>query len=304
MLAWLLACAGCWEEIHYVPGPETAGADGETAENSGNTASDVPPSDPVMPPAAVESPDDAAGSPTAGDLFSPRTPADPSAESTAPAQDAAAAEDDSILPTPELPPEIAEAPMQPIDPLPPEDQSAEPTPTPVEPAATADERHLAWQAASKWSLATAVYAKGFDAARYESMLDEAKAAATEIGVELPPLPAPIEGITLEAAVVEALGGEHAATLVERLGSRFTPAEAALAELAIRSRLLLLTYSPRNTAAAAQAAALRQSAEASGLPAEVWEPLANLLDQRAAFVDVRGAVLKLDDRIAKHFSNRE
>ena len=66
--------------------------------------------------------------------------------------------------------------------------------------------------------------------------------------------------------------------------------------AIRSNLLLLTYSPRRDDLAAQVAYFTAAAKASGLPPDVWGPLAKLLNDRGEYVAVRTAVFELHRRV--------
>jgi hypothetical protein len=88
-------------------------------------------------------------------------------------------------------------------------------------------------------------------------------------------------------------------LVEATSERFGAAAGALANVAIRSNLLLLTYSPRRDDAHAQtAAAFVAAAEASALPPATWEPLAKLLSDRGEFVAVRAAVFELHREVEK------
>jgi hypothetical protein len=166
-------------------------------------------------------------------------------------------------------------------------------------AATALELRHVWEAASKWSLAAAIHAKGLDASRYQPILDEAIVAAEELAIELPPLPTTERRGDLEATVIEGLRGESAVALASAVANRFGPNEAAMADLAVRSHLLLLTYSPRSGDAALQAEALRRAAEVSHLPPEIWEPLVKLLEERAPFDAVKRAALELDNRVANH-----
>lgn len=163
-------------------------------------------------------------------------------------------------------------------------------------AATPAQRQLIWQAAGKWSLAAAMFAKQLPAARLEPMLKEANAAATELDVALPSLPTPADAQTPEQAVVAALSGEPATNLVAATVERFGPEAGALADLAIRTNLLLLTYSPRRADVAAEASQLRSAAEGSGLPSDSWTPLAKLVEEGAEYVAVRTAIFDLHRRI--------
>jgi hypothetical protein len=203
-----------------------------------------------------------------------------------PAIDATA---ESVLPTP--PEETMDQPPTTGD------TATEPTVV-----ATPEQRRLVWRAASKWSLAAAIHAKGLDASRYEPILAEAAAATRELGIELPPLPTASQPGDREGAVIEGLRGESAVTLMNALANQFGPAESAAADLAIRSHMLLLTYSPRSADAEMQVEALRRAGEASDISSEAWAPLVELLEQRAPFVDVRQAVFDLDRRATAFLSS--
>ena len=141
-------------------------------------------------------------------------------------------------------------------------------------------------------------AKQLPAERYEPIRNEADAAAAKWGVTLPTPPLPTSGQTPEQAVIEALNGEPAASIIDAASDRYGLAAGALAKLAIRSNLLLLTYSPRRDDADAQAADFTAAAQASELPPDAWEPLAKLLNDRGEYVAVRTAVFDLHRRVEK------
>lgn len=261
-LAAIGACAGCWEEIHYVPAPEATVIDAEPVDDDQPPAV-APMNEPAARPTLTEPPPIVESPP-------PEVTLPPPAPDAAPA---VAVE----TPAPEPAPPAESAP----------------------PAATSAERRLAWTAASTWSLGAAMAAKGLEPARYEPVLEEASDAAAAIGVELPPLPAADRAAELEAAVVRSLTDDAGPALASLLGERFGPPEQAAAELAIRSHGWLLSYSPRLAEGAAQAAAVRQLGAASGLPAELWEPLAALLAEQAEFVPVRQAIFDMHRGVDGH-----
>ena len=333
-LVALLLCSGCWDEVHYkasrpaqksTTDEPAAKAGGEPVAAEGETKA-----------APFEEPADATPSshapPTAAELFSPEPLDNAAAEPALPPEDGgrAASSDASggdVEPTAE-PHELTEQ----IEPTPAVTEPAEVEPTEAEPAdaepatpptieftrpsgaaapavepaeapATSQQRFEAWTAASQWSLAAAIYAKGLDAARYEPILAAATAAAKEAGIELPPLPTTGDARSREAIVITFLRGEPGAELTDRFAERLGAAEGAAARLAIGSHLLLLTYSSRSAAAANQAAALRAAGEASELPPALWEPLAKLLDERAEFLEVRQGVFDMHRRVAKHLAGQ-
>jgi hypothetical protein len=274
---FIAASVGCWEEIKYEPGPDSVrsaqGADapsgevasGEAAGPEANTPAPTPASpatSPTTPPA-----DEPPSSKLPLDLTEPPPPSDPtlSDELAAELQEAGS---NAPAPSPLAPPE--EAP----------------------PEATAAQRLLLWQAAGKWSLAAAMFAKQLPAERFESLRTEAVAAAEPLEIDLPPLPSATPEQSAEQAVIAALAGSPANEVVTAVSERYGAAAGSLTDLAIRSNLLLLTYSPRRSDVAEQAARFATAAEASGLPRDAWSPLAKLLDDGGEYVDVRAAVFKL------------
>lgn len=279
----LAGSLGCWEEIRYEPAPEvvqsTVGektALPEEPDDDGAAAPAVETSEtlPVEPAPAAGVGSESVAEPIPPPLEPPplELPAQP-----APAAESTAGE------------LFGESSTDAAATSPAATTAAVPTATPAQ-------RLLIWQAAGKWSLAAAMNAKQLPAERYEPIRSEADAAAAELGVTLPPLPLPKSDQTPEQTVVEALSGEPAASLVAATSDRFGLAAGALADLGIRSNLLLLTYSPRRHDADAQAAEFAAAARAAELPPEVWEPLKKLLDDRGEYVAVRTAIFELHRRV--------
>jgi hypothetical protein len=309
VLTVIALSAGCWEEIHYTPPEQIAESTSEASAEPATTKVGATTAEPPATPSAAElppMPEPAATPP-------PETPpaATPESESAAPPRA-------SELQPPAASPEPFPAESSPsTDPFETEAFETPPAapPSPVIPAvsttpidlpadaasvrtATPHELLLVWRVANKWSLAAAAYAKGLELSRYEPMQKEAAAAAAELGVELPALPTAEDG-KLDVVVIESLrsgaGAHLATTVLERFGSQ----AGAEARLAIASHVLLLVYTPHDSAAASHAAPLRAAGEGSGLPAELWQPLVELVEKRAEFVPVRSAVFELDRRVEEH-----
>jgi hypothetical protein len=279
---------GCWEEIKYEPNSDLVQSKSAAEKTpSETTATDPTPlaeSPRSVEPAAVGSTplEQSAAAPTLpsdGPIEAP--PLDLSEEAYTPQpapSDGAAAEpagEDSGTP----------------DPLFPETE-------PTAPTASAAQRLLLWQAASKWSLAAAMFAKGLPVDRYEPIRTKAAAAADQLEIALPSLPTAATEQSIDQAVIASLSGAPAADVVAAATERYGPAAGSLVELAIRSNLLLLTYSPRRSDVTAQAANFTTVAEASGLPSDAWEPLAKLLSERGDYIDDRTAVFELHSGVEK------
>ncbi len=236
-----------------------------------------------------------------------------------PPADSSPQDDEAAAEPPVLPPPQARATPQPTaDDLfgdDPNDQpvvivlrpppAADPTTTdlPRVGVVTPQDRLDAWTAASDWSLAAAAAAKGLAPDRYANYLAAAEQAAAALGLELPPLPAADDGPSLEAEAVAALRSGAGAELVAQIADRTDDATSAAARLALDAHLMLLVYSPRTDDGPAAAAAIRAAAQEAALPADLWQPLANLLDRRAEFTSVRSAVFALREDVARHLAEQ-
>ena len=306
----LATSVGCWEEIHYQPGPEeaespTASAPAAAPEVATQTAEQATPAPATEPSAAAPATTDEPAPPLV--LDAPPLDAGPAeapavAES-APMVDAPAAGDETpaepaATPGVESPASSDATGLFGDSPSgnPPAEAMPEEAVAPTGPTATPAERLHIWQATSKWGLAAAMYAKQLPVERFEPFRNEADAAAQDIGIALPPLPIPKSTQTPEQAVVEAFAGERTEAIVATIAERYGADAGALARLALRSNQLLLVYSPKRENVAALASEFTAAAEASGLPKELWGPLAELLDQRAEFVAVRGEVFDFQRRV--------
>jgi len=156
-----------------------------------------------------------------------------------------------------------------------------------------------WQMSSKWSMAAALQAKdrGWDI--YGERLEEARYGAKLLGVSLPDLPDREEGtdrLTKNLAfLLETAGPRLASELSKQHGAD----HAALAELATKTHVLLLSYTPSSTRLEPVIASIRQAAEKSGLPESVWRELVDLLTARADFKQVKAAIYQLHKRAVAH-----
>jgi hypothetical protein len=179
-------------------------------------------------------------------------------------------------------PTVVEAPPPPIE-----------IQTPVpEVAPDAETALAAWRLGSKWSLAVAIVGKGYGEDRYGSVWDEARREAELLDVALPPLPQGMSAEDLVATASSVSLDSSGPELAAELGSRYTAQHEALCDLAIKTHAILLTYSPENREVKSLVAAIRLSAENSGLPEDLWQPLVELLDARAEFSEVKRAVFQL------------
>jgi hypothetical protein len=160
-----------------------------------------------------------------------------------------------------------------------------------------------WRMSSRWSLAAAIYAKGLPEERYRNTLDQATYAAGLVGVELPSFPVS-EGMARETAVVGYLLDAGTAGFVNKLDEDYIPEYQSLAELAIRTNALLLVYTPKSQQLAPLISSIRQVAENSGLPAELWTELITMLERREPFAAVKQQVLSFHAAVGDYLAGEE
>lgn len=271
--------AGCWEEIHYDPSRQVVKSEAESMEAEQEPESraeemlsaESAQAEPMIPEPSQLTADELFATPTSPDA--PPRPETPG--------------DDGTTTDPLGPPEAHS--MTPVD---------EPAASTAELATPAEQLSI-WIAASKWSLAAAMQAKGLPASRTGPVLEAARTAAAVLNIELPPLPGDEQANAAEASIVQSLLEDAGPAFSKGIGKRFGSPAAAAASLAIRSHVWLLSYSLRNPPAAAEAATIRGAAEASELPATLWEPLLTLVDQRAEFVAVRQAIFDMHRGVEAH-----
>jgi hypothetical protein len=104
------------------------------------------------------------------------------------------------------------------------------------------------------------------------------------------------------ALREGVGVEFAATIAERLDDE----AGAATRVAMLTHALLLSYSPRTVTEADAAALGRELAEAgaaSQLPAELWQPVVDLLNRQADFDAVKAAAFALRQHVAEQLAKR-
>lgn len=316
-----IVCTGCWEEVHYTPSKQTA-SPAAFDDAREDMAQEDPSSDDTLIDSFVDGQARDTPEISVDDLFA--TPAE-SADSNGEAQlttesadsaanvpdaaDHASGVDMSHSPAAaQAPPNdifgsddtTAEVENSPISGDPAAGSSAMPPTELMRPSRTA---FAVWRMSSRWSMAAAIYAKEQPADRYRDFLDQAAYAADIVGVDLPPMPVS-DGMSLEVAVIGYLLDSNSNLIVQSLGEDYEPAYAALAELAIRTNALLLVYTPKSRHLDSLIASIRQSAENSHLPPELWLELIAMLERRESFADVKQRVLAFHTEVSDYLAGEE
>ncbi|MEX0613726.1 MAG: hypothetical protein WD738_04670 [Pirellulales bacterium] len=296
----LCAASGCWEEIEYTgPDPSTV------------AHRQPPPSADDEPPAEANEPTSSTASRLAERQLPPSSdpePALPNAQ-VAPsatgdtaedAEDRATAEGVIVNKTP-----VADAESEPVPPA-----DLETTTTsgiaelaPSAPALTT--RRAAWQLGSKLSLAALAHDRGMVPDSVATWFNEARSAAEALGTSVDELP--------EAAAATATEGEGASRRVHDylfqqgqriwrdLTDRHGRDHAALFEMAVKSNVLLVLYSPESPAVQSISTAVAEAGPRAELPPELWRPLLDTLANKSTATEVRTAVRRLHADVDQYLS---
>ncbi len=288
-----LGCLGCWQEIRYEPDKSTLAAKKDVADES----------EPSLPkkPAPEQSP-------TPSPEIFPSQPEPRKPETSEPLPGQATEASTPLLVEPSAKEGKGEEPVDlfgdMLESVAQEKEGVAP-PVAVAPSAEAKLAEVrrtmlaVWQMSSHWSMATALQAKGKDS--YDERLEMAHSAAKLLGVSLPPLPEYQEGTSRLATSLSYLLEDAGPRLASDLSERHSRAHAALAELATKTHVLLLCYTPRSNQLEPVIAAIRQAAKNSGLSEDVWRELIDLLAARAEFKPVKAAIYQLHQRATAHLS---
>jgi hypothetical protein len=192
-------------------------------------------------------------------------------------------------------------------PAPPERQSAErhTDATPVSatvdvapqsaaPVALPKVRRAVWTLGSRLSLAALAHDRRMAANRIPTWLDEAQSACKLLGTTVPELPEPAAAGDTSLASRQVI--DYLLSQGQRIGrelaKQYGPEQAALFEVALKSNLLMLLYSPGSDATTSISTAIVRAAPKAELPDILWYPLVERMNNKASLDDVRTAVRKM------------
>lgn len=168
----------------------------------------------------------------------------------------------------------------------------------------ADIRRAAWILGSRLSLAALAHDRGMAANNVPGWFDEARGAAKVLGANLPELPAAAAPDDTSLASTQVI--DYLLTQGQRIGRELSkqnrPQDAALLEVALKSNLLLLLYSPGSDAAQSLSASISTAAPQARLPSPLWKPVMEQMDKRASLGDVRNAVRQMHADIDRYLAS--
>jgi hypothetical protein len=174
--------------------------------------------------------------------------------------------------------------------------TAEPSPDEDSPSAT----FLAWDLGTNLGLATALYNARPDASGTMKITARVRLLAQMIGAELPEFPeisgnrAADQNALLRFAVKQA-GSPYARAIRDRYGV----GQMQLFEMGLKANLLLLIYEPGKASANSIANTIEDSAEANGIPRELWGGLVDAIRAKAGFTDIKRQVVALNRGVRGH-----
>jgi hypothetical protein len=289
--------SGCWEEIEYRdPGP-IAGApsndaapqppatlEGESTQVADTTeTTDTTSTEVALPPEAA----------TAGNRYTGVPESEPAPANEAPS-DATAVEG--------TPPETSSAEEGPNDT--PAVPAVATSVTP--PASSIEARHAAWMLGSRLSLAALANDRGIAPEDVPNWFEEAQLLATDLKVPialLPEKPAANSGEAASKAVIAYLLDQEKAMGAEMEKSGDMEM-SALFRLAMRTNLLLVLNEPGSKPVNTIVKSIEALGPRTGLPAELWQPLLDMLNQQASPAAVRTAVRQMHTDVGRHLARAE
>lgn len=286
-------------------------------------SSDKPLDSPAVPPAAnggTPSPDVTATTSSGGDAAAPTAAAEPtvppSTNSAAPSSDVGdryatastaggAAPEASTATAPATTPSPTEATTVPAG------AESPPTTSPPPPTAAATSessaprlstRRAAWLLGSRLALAALAHDRGVAQDKVPIWFADAQTAAKLLGTSFGELPEPAsvgdQKVPASRQVINYLlvNGQR---MGHDLAKQHGVEDASLFEVALKSNILLLLYTPSGTAGESIAAAIAQAAPRAKLPTELWKPLVDTLGKKAPQTDVRAAVRKMHTEVDQY-----
>jgi hypothetical protein len=314
-IATIFVLAGCWQRIEYTgkpvaanksPAPSTIATEiapgAKTVEVSASTT--APTSSPMADVASLSPPPE----------FQP-PPATPI--STAPTAAKSKPDNDDRYAIPAKPESSAStsrfAANDTRPPVPQEQQSPKrhTDATPV--SATVDiapqsvspkVRHAVWILGSRLSLAALAHDRRMAANSIPTWLDEAHSACKLLGMTVPELPEPAAVGDTSPASRQVI--DYLLTQGQRIGRELSkqhgPDQAALFEVALKSNILLLLYSPGSESTNSISAAITRAAPQAKLPDGLWSPLVGRMNKRASLEDVRASVRQMHSDIDQYLTS--
>jgi hypothetical protein len=165
-------------------------------------------------------------------------------------------------------------------------------------------RLAAWQLGSKLSLAALANDRDIAPKTVESALADSKELADRLETTVAELPERgLSGSDPASRQVLNYVIEQGHQIGRDLTEKYGPEAAALFEVAMKSNLLLVLYTPGSSSSDAIVAAISAAAPRAQLPAGLWQPLINMVTSQADGAEVRKAVRSFHAEVERHLADR-
>jgi hypothetical protein len=314
-IAPIFVLAGCWQKIEYTGKPTAAAA--AKAPDSTAVATEPKLADTSVPTTTQASPPvvDVANVPPAPEFQSPPAtpiPTAPIAVKSKPADDdryAIPAKSDDTASSSRFAANDTRPPAAPEQQSPQRHTDATPVSATVDvapPMVSPKIRHAVWTLGSRLSLAALAHDRRMATNSIPTWLDEAHSACKVLGTIVPELPEPaaVGDSSLASRQVIDYLLEQGQRIGRELAKRYGPEQAALFEVALKSNILLLLYSPGSDATNSISAAISRAAPHAKLPDVLWSPLIDRMNKKASLEDVRAAVRQMHSDVDGYLANAE
>jgi hypothetical protein len=309
-IAPIFLLAGCWEKIEYSGSavakkpPASVVTDDSSNSAATNDASSATP--------VASIPEPTTGSEAASTPEPPPTPTTAPISNAAPASLPTSDDDRYAMPAKATepssftPPPQAESTRK--NTAPPTTRHTDIAPVSatieVKPQLTVPQsRRAAWHLGSRLSRAALAHDQGMAANNVPVWLDEARSAAKLLETSLADLPQPAAANDRAPVSPQAIDYliAQGQTIGRDLSQRHGQEHAALVEIALKSNLLLLLYSPGSNDSNSIAAAISRAAPLAKLPIEIWKPVVDHITKRSSLNDVRTAVKQMHADVDRYLA---
>lgn len=163
-------------------------------------------------------------------------------------------------------------------------------------------RARAWELGGKLSLAAIGLASPALPSTIQKVFASAKEIGAGLGVDVPALPErELDRTQTQSLVMKYLLADAGAPIAGKLGSTYGGDHSALFEVAVKSSLLLLFYTPGGPEGAEVATVIKKRAVDARLPEGLWQPLVAKIEARATFDEVKTAVTDLHNGVRRHLA---
>lgn len=160
-------------------------------------------------------------------------------------------------------------------------------------------RYLAWELGSKVSLAALGYGQGASADAVDRIVARVRPVAEFFGATVPAFPPRTGEKAHDAAgILYYLLNTLIDSVGYRIEAKYPNDHALLFQIAMKSNILLLMYSPDDDTGRTIATVIRDQAARAGIPYNVWRPVVTAIEQGLPFSDVKAAVITMHEQMTE------